>query len=147
MADGIAITPGVGVTVQTDDVGGVHYQRVKRSVGADGSATDFLDKSSRSDTFTGTGNGTTVDISSQGMSKFAIQVKATGAVTSWDVRLEISLNGTQFTTIAQHDNTVPGDGITLVVQGPAPALFFRSRCNAISLGGGTNVVVTILALP
>lgn len=147
MADGIPITAGSGTTVQTDDVGGVHYQRVKRSVGADGSATDFLDKSSRSDTFTGTGNGTSVDVSAQGMTKFSMQVKATGAVTSWTVVLEVSLNGTQWTTIATHDNVVPGDGIMAIVQGPVPALFFRSRCSAITLGGGTNVVVTILGKP
>lgn len=40
MADGIAITPGSGATVATDDVGGAHYQRVKLALGSDGSATD-----------------------------------------------------------------------------------------------------------
>ncbi len=40
MADNLAYTPGSGATVASDDVGGVHYQRVKMSYGADGSATD-----------------------------------------------------------------------------------------------------------
>lgn len=40
MADNIDVTPGSGKTVATDDVGGFHYQRVKVSHGADGSATD-----------------------------------------------------------------------------------------------------------
>lgn len=40
MADNVAITPGAGVTVATDDVGGVQYQRVKAVFGADGTATD-----------------------------------------------------------------------------------------------------------
>ncbi len=40
MADNIAITPGSGATIATDDVGGVQYQRVKVAHGADGSATD-----------------------------------------------------------------------------------------------------------
>lgn len=40
MADNIAITPGAGATVATDDIGGVQYQRVKTTFGADGTATD-----------------------------------------------------------------------------------------------------------
>jgi len=40
MADNVNV-PGVGQSpVATDDVGGVHYQRMKPSFGADGSATD-----------------------------------------------------------------------------------------------------------
>lgn len=42
MADNLAITAGSGTTIAADDVGpGVLYQRVKISVGADGSATDM----------------------------------------------------------------------------------------------------------
>ena len=40
MADNIAVTPGTGATVATDDVGGVHYQRVKLGYGAEGSYAD-----------------------------------------------------------------------------------------------------------
>jgi len=40
MVDNVAITPGSGATVATDDVGGVQYQRVKLSVGDDGAAAD-----------------------------------------------------------------------------------------------------------
>jgi len=40
MADNIAITAGAGTTVAADDVGGVFYQRVKLSLGADGAAVD-----------------------------------------------------------------------------------------------------------
>jgi len=42
MADNIAITPGTGATVAADDIGGVHHQRIKLSLGADGSAADAL---------------------------------------------------------------------------------------------------------
>jgi hypothetical protein len=41
MADNVAITPGTGATVAADDIGGVLHQRVKLSIGADGSATDL----------------------------------------------------------------------------------------------------------
>ena len=42
MADNVAITPGSGATAAADDIGGVLHQRVKISVGADGSATDMV---------------------------------------------------------------------------------------------------------
>jgi len=41
MADNVAITPGTGATIATDDVGGIQYQRVKVGIGADGSAVDL----------------------------------------------------------------------------------------------------------
>jgi hypothetical protein len=40
MSDNTDITPGTGATVAADNVGGVLYQRVKPTHGADGSATD-----------------------------------------------------------------------------------------------------------
>lgn len=43
MADNILVTPGTGATVATDDVGGVHYQRSKITLGTDGVATSDLD--------------------------------------------------------------------------------------------------------
>jgi hypothetical protein len=42
MADNIAITAGSGTTVATDDIGGVQHQRVKLSLGADGTANDAV---------------------------------------------------------------------------------------------------------
>ena len=40
MSDNVAVTAGAGTNIATDDIGGVHYQRVKVTYGADGSATD-----------------------------------------------------------------------------------------------------------
>src|SRR4051812_46208755 len=40
MADNVAITPGAGTSIATDDIGGVQYQRVKVTFGADGTASD-----------------------------------------------------------------------------------------------------------
>ena len=48
MADNVVITPGVGKTIATDDVGSVHYQRCKISIGADGSASDVASDPSTS---------------------------------------------------------------------------------------------------
>ena len=41
MADNVAITAGSGTSIATDDISGAHHQRVKISVGANGSATDL----------------------------------------------------------------------------------------------------------
>lgn len=38
MVDNVSITPGAGVTISTDDVAGVMYQRVKLDMGGDGAA-------------------------------------------------------------------------------------------------------------
>jgi hypothetical protein len=40
MADNVGYTPGSGATVAADEIGGVLHQRVKLSIGEDGSATD-----------------------------------------------------------------------------------------------------------
>lgn len=40
MADDIAITAGSGTNIATDDIGGRHFQRVKLTFGADGTAND-----------------------------------------------------------------------------------------------------------
>lgn len=42
MVDNIEITPGTGSTVAADDIAGVLHQRVKISIGADGSASDAV---------------------------------------------------------------------------------------------------------
>lgn len=99
----------------------------------------------RSDTFTVAGSGTTIDASASPMSAYAIQVKGTGAPASaWDVRLEGSLNGVNFTQILAHTNAT-GDGVVLWTGSlEAPALYFRSRVESVTLGGASNIVVTIL---
>lgn len=101
----------------------------------------------RGDTFAATGNGATVDATAAPVKSFALQVTATGAVTSWTVVLETSLDGTTFTVALTHTN-VTGSGVT-VVTGAAltPSLYWRVRCSAIVLGGGTNVVAAALGMP
>jgi hypothetical protein len=41
MADNIAVTAGAGTNVATDDIAGVHYQRIKPTWGPDGTANDI----------------------------------------------------------------------------------------------------------
>ena len=42
MADNVAITPGSGATIATDDVGGAQYQRIKLDLGGDGASSPLL---------------------------------------------------------------------------------------------------------
>lgn len=42
MADNVAITAGVGTPVASDDVGGVHFQRIKLDIGGDGATSPVV---------------------------------------------------------------------------------------------------------
>lgn len=163
MSDNTVLNLGSGgVSVADDDVGGAKYQRIKLVYGADGTVSPDVEKSNpypvgksfatRSDTYTATGNGTQVDVSGRPCSKFSIQVKGTGAApTAWNVLLEGSLDGTNYTTILQHSSANPlganADGSTVWTDAGAPFLYFRSRSAAtLTLGSATNIVATIVGM-
>jgi hypothetical protein len=44
MADNVAVTPGAGASIATDDVGGVQFQKVKLDLGGDGVSSPVIDK-------------------------------------------------------------------------------------------------------
>lgn len=114
---------------------------------AGGSVVTLINFATRSDTFTVPANGVSVDVSATPLKNFSIQVKGTGgAATAWDVFLEGSLDGITWTPTIEHTQNI-GDG--LVVYSGAlffPALFFRSRCDTVTLSPATNLVVTILGV-
>jgi len=106
-----------------------------------------LPNSSRSDTFTGTTSGTTVDRSNDPVRLFSVEVVGTGGVaTSWDVRLECSLDNANFTQVLQHTQAT-GNGVT-VSSGSTnfPCTFFRSRTAALTLGSATNIIVYVVGM-
>lgn len=138
-------------------IGGKAVTALPTSVAANDRVNAFFDTqgfmgvdlawATRSDTFTATGNGTTITATTTRPVKyFTVQVKGTGAVaTAWDVRLEGSLNNADFTQIIAHTN-VDGDAV-VKWQGTAnPILYFRSRVAGLTLGSATNIVVTILGV-
>ena len=134
-------TPVTGTFWQaTQPVSGTFWQTTQPVSGTVNPTT-----SNRSDTYSATGNGVTVDISATPLKGFAIQVIGTGAAASlWDIRLEGSLDNVNFTQILQHTNTT-GDGVVLYSGATLyPSLYFRSRCAGLTLGSATNVVVKIL---
>lgn len=165
MADNTTLNGGTGGDViASDDIGGVKFQRIKLIHGVDGTNSGDIASTNplpvgqyfgtRSDTYTVTGNGTTVDVSAKPCKHFSLQVTGTGAAaTAWNVILEGSLDGTIFTQILQHatsGNNPPfgarADGETITAQA-GPFLYFRSRATAtLTLGSATNVVATIVGM-
>ena len=106
-----------------------------------------LAHNNRSDTFTTTTNGTTIGDGFQTYKHFALQVDQTGAVTSWEVVLEGSLDGTTFTTLLTAVSATDNGKVIFPASGIiTPVLYFRARCSAIVLGGGTNVIAKILGV-
>lgn len=73
MTDNLAYTPGLGASVATDYVGGVHVQRIKVQHGADGFASDV----SHDDPLPVTTSSRIVDVT--------LSLDASGAYTSGDV--------------------------------------------------------------
>jgi hypothetical protein len=101
----------------------------------------------RQDTFVAVGSGNTVNKSTAPIARFGLQIKGTGAAaTAWDVVLEGSLDGINFSTILEHTSLV-GDG-QIMWSGPldSPCLYFRSRVVSLTLGSATNIVATILGM-
>lgn len=162
MADNTTLNAGTGGDViASDDIAGAKYQRVKLIHGVDGTNDGDASRSNplpvgkyfatRADTYTGTANGTAVDVSVKPCSKYALQVKGTGAAaTVWTVRLEGSLDGTTYTEVMRHSSANPvgnnADGATVWVDA-GPFLYFRSRCSdTLTLGSATNIVATIVGM-
>jgi hypothetical protein len=78
---------------------------------------------------------------------FGIQVRGVGAAaTSWTVKLQVSLDGTNYVTIITHTDTSDTDGDILWLSTPAPALWFRSDVTAVVLGSATGLSTTIIGV-
>lgn len=102
-------------------------------------------KALRQDTFTAPGNGVTQDIVNSPIKHFAIQVVGTGAVpTAWNVRLEGSLDNSNFTTILTHTEATGNGEILFSGANVYPVLYFRSRVVSLTLGLATNIVVSMV---
>ena len=99
----------------------------------------------RTDTFTGTTTGVTVDTSGTPLKWFSVQVSGTGGVpTLWTVVLEGSLDGVNFSPILTHTNTTGNGSVLWLGSNPATSRYFRSRVTGLTLGPATNIVVSVL---
>jgi hypothetical protein len=84
MADNVPITAGAGTTIATDDVGGVHYQRVKLDAGAADASTPVL-----------AGGGVEADAL-----RVTIANDSTGVVSVDDNNGSLTVDGTLAVTLA-----------------------------------------------
>lgn len=106
MADNVPITAGAGTNIATDDIGGVQYQRVKLSLGADGSATD----AKTIDADTGAGNDPTLGV--------ALVLPASGggvtapgdSTNGLDVDVTRVIPGTTATALGKAEDAPHADG-------------------------------------
>lgn len=101
---------------------------------------------STADIYTDSGLGGGIDITSGPEHIFAIQVTGVDDVAdAWDVRLEGSLDGVNFTELIKHTES-DGNGVTkFLAAGFVPIVFyFRSRCDSVTLGGASAIQARIL---
>jgi hypothetical protein len=137
MPDYIVIKDSANVdrNVAAKDVGGVYHQIF----------VPF--ERDRFDVYTVAANGTAVDVSLVPCSRFSMQVKGTGAAAgAWAAVLVGSLDGVNFnTTIVTHASADgDADGATKMLATPSAVKYFRSRVDSLTLGGASNIVITIL---
>ena len=111
MADNVPITAGSGTNVATDVIGSVHYQRVKISVGADGSATD----AKTVDADTGAGSDPTLGVALVYPASGG-GVNATGDSTNGlDVDVTRVIPGTTASALGKAEDAPHADGDTGVL--------------------------------
>jgi len=125
MADNVAITAGSGTSIASDDIGGVQYQRVKISQGADGAATDVSSAAPLNVTLANTGaNATAVKVDGS-----AVTQPVSGTVT-------ITPSGTQ---------TVSGTVAVSTINSVAPAFGSGARgatVQRVTIATDDSVAVT-----
>ncbi len=157
MADGVAITPGSGVTVASDDIGGVQFQRVKNTWGPDGTATDVdaatgLPVQSGYKELTGSAAANNTDLVSADVSGYrAVSVSITGTFTA-TVTFQQSADGTNWVALplVVVSTTTNGNSASTsatsanMYAGPIQARYIRFRTTSYT-SGTPSVIVSLWA--
>lgn len=125
MADNVAITAGSGTTVATDDVSGVHYQRVK-----------LVDGTLDADTAIAAGNGT-----NGGALRVTIASDTTGVVAVTDNSGSLTVDGTVGVTAGTGVGRPDNHGATLVTK-TAQYTSTQTGTALWTPAGGKKVVIT-----
>jgi len=143
MADNVAITPGSGTTIAADDVGGVLHQRVKLSLGADGTANDAVAGSG----VNGTGvQRVTVATDDTLISSLATKLDTLHTdLTATNTQLPSTLAGTVQATITRPANTTAYTANDVVGGAITFATGLTSGQHAIILGA--DLMPQISAIP
>lgn len=124
MADNVSITAGSGTNVATDDIGGVHYQRVKVALGADGSATDAA-----------TGSGT----ASSSTLRVVLASDSPGVTTAGQAVMSASLP----VVIASNQSAVAVAHDTAAISSNGTALTPKFAAIAASSSGNNTLVAAV----
>lgn len=88
----------------------------------------------------------TINTTGTPMKYYSVQVKgSTGTPTSWDVRLEGSLDGLNWSPIMAHQ-TSDGDGTVKISSSPIifPASWIRARLNQLTFGSSASSLKVIV---
>ena len=105
-------------------------------------------KATSTDDYTGTANGTSVDISHRPCKHFAMQVSGVGGTpTGWTVQLQGSLDGVTWTLIISHTASADALGSTEPSLVFTPYNFVRSSAGGITLNGATALRVIWVGVP
>lgn len=104
MADNFAVTAGSGTTIATDDIGGVNYQRVKLSLGADGTANDAVAGSGTNGTGVQRVTIATDDVMSAAIVGAAHDAADSGNPIKVGARAIAALSGTTLVSAADRTN-------------------------------------------
>lgn len=123
MADNSLRTPGAGETIASDDIGGVKYQRVKLTIGADGVATDV---------------GSPADALSVG------QILPAGAMFYNGAAADMARANTEQTLLASAPRTATTDTATVTNHNARGAILYLY---ASAIGTGTLQLVVIERTP
>ena len=119
MADNILVSQGVGTTIATDDIGGVQYQRVKLSQGADGSATDVSSAAPLQVTLANTSaNATAVKVDGSAVTQpvsGTVTASAQPGVDIGDVTIN-NASGASAVNIQDGGNSITVDGTVSATQ-------------------------------
>jgi len=132
------VLSAMGITLETEDIVMPTF-----TIGAGTAPAE-----TRSDTFVSAGNGQTIDTSLNPLSVFSLNVKGVNGIpVSWQVVLEGSLDGENWTTILTHTQLI-GLGLTISSGSNSdPSLYFRSRCVSVVLGTASAIEAIILGVP
>jgi hypothetical protein len=143
MADNIAVTAGSGTTLATDDIGGTHYQRVKLSLGADGTAND----ASAGAGAVGTGTQR-VTLASDDPAVVALQV-LDNAISGSEMQVDVvaalpagtnNIGDVDILSIAAGDNNIGNVDIVTVPSDP-----FGANADAASATGSISAKLSAIA--
>lgn len=95
--------------------------------------------------FNSTGVSSIFDIGGMEQSWFSLQVIPNGSIDAWNVYLEGSLDGINFTKIISHNNLSPGaNHVQYHGQSYTPCTYLRLNCTKLELGTGNNITVFVL---